>query len=54
MDITGTIARKAKSEAKSVSLPRGLQIDSMLLRGLQGDFSLSQEDQRTGTDLQTA
>ena len=38
---TGTIARKAKTEAKS-NIP---------LRGLQLDFSLPPEDQRIGTDL---
>ena len=38
MWITGTITRKAKSEGKSFSPLRGLQVDFRPLRGLQVDF----------------
>ena len=38
MCITGTITRKAKSEAKSFSPLRVLQVDFRPLRGLQVDF----------------
>ena len=43
MWITGTITRKAKSEAKSFSP----------LRGLQVVFGHPPEEQRTGSDLQS-
>ena len=37
---------------KKVSVPlRGLQVDFKQLRGLQVNFSLPPEDQRTGTEL---